>query len=92
MPQLKVLILNANKISEMKLTYGEENKRNIMKMAFKNNRIKFTNERVIYFVKMLKEFKALRVLNFEGNPFELEPQINTKIIRGLPQNLEMYNN
>ena len=63
-----------------------------MKMVFRNNRIKFTNMEVISFARKLKEFKALRVLNLENNPFEKDPQINAKIIRGLPQNLEMYNN
>ena len=47
---------------------------------------------VINFVKKLKEFKSLKVLNLEGNPFELHAQINAKIIRNLPQSLEMYNN
>lgn len=70
MPQLKVLFLDSNKITEMKLSYGPENVLNIMKMSFKNNRINFTQEKVIYFVKELKDFKALRVLNCEGNPFE----------------------
>ena len=92
MPQLKVLILNANNITEMKLQYKKDNQLNIMKMVFRNNKIKFTNMEVINFVKKLKEFKALRVLNLENNPFEKDQTINAKIIRGLPQNLDMYNN
>lgn len=92
MPQLKVLVLNANNIAELKLQCKRDNHLNIMKMVFRNNRIKFTNMEVISFARKLKEFKALRVLNLENNPFEKDPQINAKIIRGLPQNLEMYNN
>ena len=41
-----------------------------MKMVFRNNKIRFTNMEVINFVKKLKEFRALRVLNLENNPFE----------------------
>ena len=65
-----MLILNANNITEMKLQCKKENYLNIMKMVFRNNKIKFTNMEVINFVKKLKEFKALRVLNLENNPFE----------------------
>ena len=92
MPQLKVLILNANNITELKLQCRRENYVNIMKMVFRNNKINFTNMEVINFVKRLKEFKVLKVLNLENNPFENDPQVNVKIIRGLPQNLDMYNN
>ena len=38
----------------------------------------------INLVKKLKEFKALKVLNVENNPFEENTAINHKIIRGLP--------
>lgn len=65
---------------------------NLMKMVFRNNNIRFTNMEVINFVKKLKEFKSLKVLNLEHNPFEKDAQINAKIIRNLPQSLEMYNN
>ena len=41
-----------------------------MKMTFRNNKIQFTNMEVINFVKKLKDFKALRVLNLDHNPFE----------------------
>jgi len=63
-----------------------------MKMVFRNNKINFTNMEVINFVKKLKEFKVLKVLSLDNNPFEKFPQIHNKIIRGLPKNLEMYNN
>lgn len=43
-----------------------------MKMVFRNNKIKFTNMEVINFVKKLKEFKVLKVLNLENNPFETD--------------------
>ena len=62
-----------------------------MKMVFKSNQITFSNMDVINFMKNLKDFKALRVLNLEGNPFTDEPAIRDKIIRGLPQNLDTYN-
>ena len=61
-------------------------------MVFSHNNIRFTNMEVINFVKTLKEFKSLRVINLEGNPFEKDAVINAKIIRNLPQSLEMYNN
>ena len=72
MPQLKVIILNANNITELKLQCKRENYVNIMKMVFRNNKIKFTNMEVINFVKKLKEFKVLKVLNLENNPFETD--------------------
>lgn len=92
MPQLKVLILNANNITELKLQCKDQNYVNIMKMVFRNNQIRFTNMEVINFVKTLKMFKTLRVLNLEHNPFENDKVIKEKIIRGLPQSLELYNN
>lgn len=92
MPLLKILILNANSIRELKLTTKPSNLNNIMKMVFSHNNIRFTNMEVINFVKTLKEFKSLRVINLEGNPFEKDAVINAKIIRNLPQSLEMYNN
>lgn len=92
MPQLKILLLNANKIKELKLQCKHQNYMNIMKMVFRNNQVKFTNMEVINFVKKLKEFKSLKVLNLENNPFEQDAQVNAKIIRNLPQSLEMYNN
>lgn len=92
MPQLKILLLNANKIRDLKLQCKHSNYSNIMKMVFRNNSIRFNNMEVINFVKKLKEFKSLRVLNMENNPFEKINEINAKIIRNLPQSLEMYNN
>jgi hypothetical protein len=91
MPQLKVLILNANNITELKLQCKDQNYLNIMKMVFRNNKIRFNNMEVINFVKKLKEFKALKVLSLDSNPFEQNQQIVNKIIRGLPKNLEIYN-
>ena len=44
-----------------------------MKMVFRNNKIRFSNMEVNNFVKKLKEFKALKVLNLESNPFEKDP-------------------
>ena len=63
-----------------------------MKMVFSKNRIRFNKMEVINFVKKLKDFKALRNLDLEHNPFEKDRSIKEKIIRGLPQNLEKYNN
>ena len=91
MPQLKVLILNANNITELKLQCKDQNYLNIMKMVFRNNKIRFNNMEVINFVKKLKEFKVLKVLSLDSNPFEQNQQIVNKIIRGLPKNLEIYN-
>ena len=65
---------------------------NIVKMNFRNNKISFTSMEQINFVRRLKDFRALKALNLENNPFEKNEQIRAKIIRGLPANLEMYNN
>ena len=62
-----------------------------MKMVLSNNKIKFKNMEVINFIKKLKEFKALKVLSLDKNPFEKNQQIVNKIILGLPKNLELYN-
>jgi len=55
-----------------------------MKMVFSKNRIRFNKMEVINFVKKLKDFKALRNLDLEHNPFEKDRSIKEKIIRGLP--------
>ena len=76
----------------MKLQCKKQNYLNLMKVNLRNNKIMFSNMEVINFVKKLKDFKVLKVLNMDNNPFEKIPSINNKIIRGLPKTLEMYNN
>ena len=85
MPKLQVLILNANNISELKLQCSGPNYLNIMKINLRNNKINFTNMEVINFVKKLKEFKVLKVLSLDFNPFIDNPQIANKITKGLPK-------
>ena len=43
-------------------------------------------------MRKLNEFKSLRILNLENNPFEKFPEFVRIIISNLPQCLEMYNN
>lgn len=70
-PLLKILILNANNISDFKLITRKENGLNLNKIVLRNNKIDFqTEQQVNVFIRKLRELKALRILNIENNPFE----------------------
>ena len=66
------MILNANKISDLRIMCKDSNFINIEKMNFANNRINFHSiVEVNDFAEKLKKFKQLKVLNLEHNPFEV---------------------
>ena len=71
MPQLRVLNLATNKITQAKFVLSQQNLNNLEMLDLSNNLIVMKeHERVYDFVEKLKKFRKLTNLTLSGNPFE----------------------
>lgn len=75
MPKLQTLLINANNVRVLRLTVSTKNFNYLTKLVIKNNKIAFNSDQLSRFLKKLKQFKALRYLSMEENPYIRDPAI-----------------